>query len=160
MTRKWIAWMTAAAAAAAGAGCNGGQTIDASSGAPRLVQPTASLVAQARPPVPDLPVPFGFKLDEGASRNYDLAGARLVDHVYKGSAPRLQVKRFYEEQMPINRWSLVTAMFITGEVLLDFEKESERCHIIVGKGDLFHPTVIRVKLWTSGRIPDRAGGKN
>jgi len=133
-------------------GCNNAMTVDASSGAPRQVQPVAELVAQGRPPIPDLPLPIGFKLDEGKSRDYALSGARFVDHTYKGSANKLAVKRFYERQMPINRWVLTTAMFVRGDVILDFEKQTERCRIIVTDGSLFNPTRIKVQLWTSGRI--------
>ena len=141
------------AALTAGAGCNSGsQTIDASSGAPRRVQPVIDMVARSQPPIPDLPVPIGFKLDEGKSRDYALAGARFVDHTYKGGGIKLAVKRFYERQMPINRWVLTTAMFVRGDVMLDFEKETERCRIIITDGSLFHSTYIKVQLWTSGRI--------
>ena len=133
-------------------GTGGGRTIDASSGAPRQVQPLAELIAQSRPPIPDLPVPIGFKLDERKSRDYALAGARFVDHTYKGRANKLVVKRFYERQMPVNRWVLSTAMFVRGEILMDFEKETERCRIIIVRGSLFHPTYIKVQLWTSGPV--------
>ena len=135
------------------AGCNGDtQTIDASTGAPRQSMQFIDLVAAAQPPIPDFPIPMGFKLDEGKSRDYALAGARLVDHVYKGGSDKLAVKRFYERQMPINRWVLSTAMFVRGDVMLDFEKATERCRIIIGDGGLFSATSIKVQLWTSGRL--------
>ena len=135
------------------AGCNGNtQTIDASTGAPRQVQPVLDLVAMSRPPVPDLPVPIGFSLDEGKSRDYAFAGARFVDHVYQGGSPKLAVKRFYERQMPINRWTLTTSMFVRGEVMLDFEKETERCRVMVSDGSGFNATAIKVQLYTSGRL--------
>lgn len=134
-------------------GCNNdAQMIDASSGAPRQVQPAVELVAKSSAPIADLPVPLGFSLDENNSRDYALAGARLVDHVYRGRPNKLAVKRFYERQMPVNRWTLTTSMFVRGDVMLDFEKETERCRILVNEGNLFYPTYIRIQLWTSGRV--------
>ncbi len=119
------------------------------------------LVGQARPPIPDVPVPTGFDLDEGHSRNFTAAGTRYIDHVYRGSSDKFSVSRFYKRQMPINRWTLVTDMFVQGEIMLDFEKNMERCRVTVTDGGLFRGTLVKVALWTSGRIvpPTGAGGK-
>jgi len=153
MKRTEFATMLIAAGLAWISGCNGQtETIDASSGAPRQVRPATELVAQSRPPIPDLPVPIGFKLDQGKSRDYAPGGARFVDHTYKGSGAKLAVKRFYERQMPINRWVCTMAMFVRGDITLDFEKESERCLIVITHGSLFHPTTIKVQMWTRGQI--------
>jgi hypothetical protein len=115
----------------------------------------ANLVASARPAIPDLPVPIGFKLDESESLDYALAGARFVNHKYKGKPDKFTVKRFYERQMPINRWTLTTAMFAGGEIMMDFEKETERCRVSIDSGSflgLFDTTHVYVRLWTSGPI--------
>ncbi len=134
-------------------GCGGSpQAIDASSGAPRQAPPVTELVARNRPPIPDLPIPVGFKLDEGKSRYYNPGGARFADQTYKGGADKLAVMRFYERQMPISRWVLTMSKFVRGEIELDFEKESERCRITITNGSLFHKTYIRVDLYTSGRV--------
>lgn len=141
-------------------GCAKEQTIDASSGAPREVDAAGGeLVGQSRPPVLDVPVPVGFTLDEGQSRNYNLAGARLVDHVYRGGADKFAVKRFYERQMPTYRWTMVTAVFAQGDMTLDFERDCDRCRIAISTGGLFQRTTIRVYLQTTGRI-DPPGGVN
>lgn len=149
------------AAAMLAAGCgNKTQTVDASGGAPRVVEPFPELWAQARPPIPDLPMPVGFDLDEGKSRSFAAAGARYVDHVYHGGADKFAVARFYKRQMPNNRWTLVTDMFVQGEIMLDFEKDTERCRVVVIKGGLFHASKIKIQLWTSGRIqPVTEAGK-
>jgi hypothetical protein len=143
------------------AGCNGSNTVESSGGAMREVSPPLELVAQARPPILDLPVPIGFELDEGRSRNFAAAGARYVDHLYKGGGDRFAVGRFYKRHMPISRWALVTDMFVQGDIVLDFEKETERCRIVASKGSLFHSTYIKVQLWTTGRIqaPAQKGSK-
>lgn len=158
MLRSGMAAMALAAIAAmAATGCNNTQTVDASSGAPRMMEPTPELVAQSRPPVPDLPVPVSFGLNEDRSRSFAAAGARYVDHVYAGRADKFSVGRFYKRQMPINRWTLVTDIFAQGSVTLDFEKEGERCHIVIDEtNNLFHPTQITVQLFTSGRIDPAA----
>ncbi len=136
---------------AAIAGCNGNKKVqssgDSSSEAP------VELVAMARPPIPDLPVPIGFKLDQGRSRNLAAAGIRWIDHLYKGKADKFSVARFYRRQMPLTRWTLVTEMFAKGNLTLDFERQSDRCHVTVSDGSLFHPTYVHIELWTAGRVP-------
>jgi hypothetical protein len=139
------------------AGCNSSNTVDSSGGAMREVSAPVELVAQAIPPVADLPVPIGFKLDEGRSRYFAAAGTRYVDHFYKGGADRFAVGRFYKRHMPISRWVAVTDRFVQGDIILDFEKDMDRCSIIVCKGSLFHSTYIKAKLWTAGRIQAPSG---
>ena len=138
------------------AGCNRSNTVESSGGGMREVSAPLELVAQARPPILHLPVPIGFDLDEGRSRNFAAAGARYVDHLYKGGSDRFAVARFYKRHMPISRWVLVTDMFVQGDVMLDFEKDTERCRIIASKGSLMHSTYIKVQLWTTGRIQSPA----
>jgi hypothetical protein len=161
MNRHGLSWLTAAALLwMAPAGCND-STQDAGglSGGSGTVGPIPELVAMARPPISDLPIPIGFDLKEGKSRNFSAAGARYVDHVYKGSADKFAVGRFYKRQMPINRWTLVTDMFVQGDIMLDFEKETERCRITVTDGTFFS-TEIKVALWTSGRIVPPSGPRS
>ncbi|MFP3938194.1 MAG: hypothetical protein ACLFVW_07605 [Phycisphaerae bacterium] len=111
------------------------------------------LVGQARPPVADLPVPAGFSLDEQKSRGFTTGGARWVDHVYKGSADKFAVARFYKRNMPINNWDLMTDMFVQGDIILTFEKQREAARVVVGKGSLFNPTQVSLQLWTKGQLP-------
>lgn len=134
------------------AGCNNQQTIDASSGAQRQVAALTNLIAKARPPIPDVPVPIGFSLDEGQSHNYAAAGVRIIDHVYKGGEDKFDVGRFYRKQMPVGGWTLVTDTFARGNLILDFEKDMESCSVTVGNGSLFHRTFIQVELRTRGRV--------
>ena len=134
-------------------GCNDKpQAVDSSGGGYREVSAPTGLVAKGRPSIADVPEPIGFKLDERRSRYFAAAGARYVDHLYKGRADKWAVGRFYKRQMPISRWVRVTDRFVQGGIVLDFEKETERCVIQIVKGSLFYPTYIKVQLWTSGRI--------
>ena len=141
------------AAAITAAGCNSSKKVESSEESSGEAAPV-ELVAMARPPIPDLPVPIGFDLDQDRSRNLAAAGVRWVDHLYKGKADKFSVARFYRKEMPLSRWTLVTEMFAKGDLKLAFERQSDRCHITVGDGSLFHPTYIRVELWTAGRVPE------
>ena len=143
------------------AGCNGGSQPAQvqNSGGTVQTQPPA-LVAKYKPNIPDVPVPAGFSLDEGRSRNYDTGVARFVDHVYRGSKDKWDVARFYREKMPVSRWTYVTDVFAQGTYTLEFEKGSERCVVNVRNGSWFwpwHKTYIEVRVTTVGRItPPRA----
>ena len=158
MTQERIFGVLAVAVVALAAGCNGGtQVVDASMGAPRQADPVSDLVAQSRPPIPDLPVPIGFYMDESKSRNYAFAGGRLVDHVYSGRGDKLAIKRFYERQMPISRWALVTAMFVQGDIMMDFERDNERCRVSLNDAGWFSRVHIKIYLTTSGKLENPAG---
>jgi hypothetical protein len=150
---RWL--VIAVAAAATAGGCEPQQqTVDNSSGAPRMVEPAGGpdLIAQSRPPISDLPMPVGYSLDEGKSRSFMAAGARYVDHIYRGRADKYQLVRFFKRQMPAGRWVLVEDVFVQGDWFLDFEKEGERCRITIEEGNLFYPSTVKVILRTSGRV--------
>lgn len=149
--------MLAALWSASLAGCKGsGMTIGMEPpGQSPTAGPTPELAGQAQPPIADLPVPAGFRLLEGRSRNFTAAGARYADHVYHGWADKFAVARFYKRQMPISRWALVTDMFVQGSIILDFEKDTERCRITVK--DSLVTTTIEAAVWTSGRIIPPSG---
>jgi len=140
------------AASAALAGCGSSSNSASYSGDAADVGPDPELVAMRRPPVDDLPVPIGFYLDEGRSRNLAVAGARFIDHAYRGKADKFAVGRFYKRQMPISRWTLVTDRFTQGEILQDYEKGNERCRVSISdSGGLFPQTIVKLAIWTSGR---------
>lgn len=161
MTALQLAGCVAAALLLAGCSSNSSpQTVDTSGGAYREVSaPADELIAQRQAWIADVPVPMGFKLDESHSRNFAAGGARYVDHLYKGKADKFAVARFYKRQMPVVRWVLVTDMFVQGENIMDFEKDTERCRIVVTQGGWMNPTSIKVQLWTSGRIEPSKEGK-
>ena len=152
MYGRRVVGMLLAAMAVAVLGCNNEKKAE-SSGESSSVSPPVELVAMARPPIPDIPVPIGFDLDQGRSRNLAAAGIRWVDHLYKGRADKFAVARFYRKEMPQSRWTLVTEMFTRGNLTLDFERQSDRCHVTLSDGNLIHPTYIHVELWTAGRVP-------
>ena len=158
MWRHGLSWLVVAASLA---GCSQqAQPMPAAGDPPGVPGAVPELVGLARPPIADLPVPLGFSLRESKSRNFTAAGARYIDHVYNGSADKFAVARFYKRQMPISRWTMVTDMFVQGDIMLDFEKDTERCRVTITDGGLFNSTVIKVALWTSGRIVPPTGVRN
>ena len=111
--------------------------------------PGYELAAVAKPPVADLPVPLGFKLDEDHSRSNDSGVARFVDHLYWGSASKFAVSRFYKKAMVARRWRFVSETFSLGEQNLRFEKSGEKVSVFITSGSWLHPTKLKLQLWTS-----------
>lgn len=72
-------------------------------------QPGPGLVAASESPIPDVPMPIGFRplpklcsaAIEGAS------GARRVHHVYQGMGSAGEAVGFYRQQLPTRGWQLV-----------------------------------------------------
>ena len=162
MRGRTLAGCLAAALAACPAGCrSGGSAVETNGAAYREVNVPLELVAESPPYVPDLPVPVGFKLDESRSRNFTSGHSRWVDHLYKGNDEKFALARFCKRHMPISRWVLMTDRFTQGSILLDFEKDAERCQIIISDGSLLHRTYMKVQVWSSGPIapPESGAGK-
>ena len=133
------------------------ENVEAAGGAYTEVGPAVALIARRDPPMADLPVPMGFELDEGRSRDMTAGGARWLDHLYKGRADKLAVSRFYERHMPISRWVLMSRMFVQGNRVLEFDKQAERCRIFITDGGLLRPCEVKVQMWPAGRIESLAG---
>ncbi|MGC9455662.1 MAG: hypothetical protein ACP5HU_12490 [Phycisphaerae bacterium] len=151
MRTQWMASLLVMGLLIPLCGCgNSGQANTANN---NRTERSTELVGQARPPVADLPVPVGFSLDEQRSRGFTTGGARWVDHVYKGSADKFAVARFYKRNMPINNWNLMTDMFVQGDIILTFEKEHEAARVVISDGSLFNPTQVSLQLWTKGQMP-------
>jgi hypothetical protein len=111
--------------------------------------PGVELIAVAKPPVADLPVPMGFTLDEGNSRSNDSGVARFVDHLYTGSASKFAVSRFYKKAMVARKWRFVSETFSLGDQNLRFERPGEKCSVFISSGSWLHPTKLKLQLWTS-----------
>lgn len=134
------------------AGCNNSATIDTGGGAPREVASSSELVAQARPPIPDLPVPIGFSLDAKNSRSFAGAGTRWVVHRYAGGESKWAVGRFYKRQMEVHGWQLDSDRMIQGTIYLDFSKAGQRCVVKVTDGSWFTRTVIWIEVYSLGQV--------
>jgi len=112
--------------------------------------PAPELAAVARPPIPDLPVPEGFRLD-AKSRTIAQVGVRLAEHHYRGFADKFALSRFYKRQMPISRWRLITEALVDNKITLEFEKERERCWITIIQGGIITPSRVTALLWPDAR---------
>ena len=147
-----ISVVAAAAVLAVLAGCQGQEQVEAGSETPVEGDDAPGLVAQAYPPVPDLPVPIGFKLNEKRSRNQSAGGFRSVDHLYRGRADKYDLHRFYKRQMRISRWILAVDTFTQGQITMEFQKDNEQCRIVISDGDLFHPSHIKIQVFPTGPL--------
>ncbi len=88
------------------------------------------LIASARPYEPDIPIPTGFELVDRDSEDRSTGVSRLyLRHLYTGKADKYAVRRFYREQMPLARWTMVSAGNVRGVCTLRFEKGSESCEV-------------------------------
>lgn len=72
---------------------------------PKRVGP--GLVARETSPIPDVPLPIGFKpVVSQCSSSFD-GVARTVTHVYQGRARSPETVLFYRQQLPLEGWQLV-----------------------------------------------------
>lgn len=121
----------------------------------------ADLVAQPRPPVPDIPVPSDFKLEEKMSRSRSRGTWRTVDYLYRGSGEKFAVIRFFERQMPINGWTATDKRFVQGRATLNFVNDNEVCSITVYNASGWNGTYIHVDVSPSGEtIPPAKPAKS
>jgi|GEM_PF-4770683 len=111
--------------------------------------PGMELDAIAKPPLADLPVPTGFEIDDRHSRSFDSGVARLVDHLYWGSASKFAVARFYKKAMVARKWRFISETFSLGEQTLQFKRPGEACRVRIASGSWLHPTKVKLELWTS-----------
>lgn len=93
--------------------------------------------------VPDLPVPACMKIKTSLSHSYEGAGTRYVDYTYDGLVDIRRVHRFYREQMPLNRWQMISDEYARGVHTMTFRKNKEIGTVIISKTSVF---------WTAVRL--------
>lgn len=92
----------------------------------------AQLVANVRPFESDIPVPTGFRIIEAASEDYRQGGRRLfLRHRYVGAAPKITVRTFYRDQMPLARWTPLRDFTLRGRYTMQFQKLDEFCTLVI-----------------------------
>jgi hypothetical protein len=101
------------------------------SSAPVAPVTRAGLIPQRTPPIPDLPVPLGFKMVESTSRSYESAGARYVDHTYAGKADKVDVDAFYRQQMINKGWTMRGSSMVRGVFIQRYEKGTELADVTI-----------------------------
>ncbi|MCE5276983.1 MAG: hypothetical protein ABFD92_19885 [Planctomycetaceae bacterium] len=116
------------------------------------------LIPLATSPIADVPVPMGFKIKEKQTLEFGAGSARYLEHTYKGRADKWELNRFFRQQMQANRWQFINYLVTDGEFTLEFEKDNERCRIIIAGAawyNFIHPTLITVRLWSTGPVEIR-----
>ena len=87
------------------------------------------LVAQSATYVDDVPIPRGYRLIDRQSRDVMAGRNRVVHHVYRGLGRPLEIRNFYEEQMPYGGWRRRVVENNNGTYVLRYEKDGEDCSI-------------------------------
>ena len=95
--------------------------------------------------IPDLPVPAEMAIKTTASYSYEGAGSRDVDYTYTGAVDIRRVHRFYRDQMPLNRWQMLSDDYARGVYWLTFHKNREICTVIIRKSLIFW-TEVRLRI--------------
>jgi len=120
------------------------------------IAPSSPLRPITDPPLADVPVPVGFRLQERSCEDWSSGAIRYVRHRYLGKADKNAVRKFYREQMPLLRWSAVSEGQVAGRHTLRFKRPKESCTITVSDADVHSARtgVIAVEVMIA---PDRDG---
>ena len=115
-------------------GCAGGWPVRASDGQ-WLSKPTGEgLVADAKSPIPDLPMPHGFvALAAESSRRVSPDGLRTVVHSYQGRGSLADAITFYRQQVKRAGWKLTGERTSGGVTMIGGLKGSESLTVQVSK---------------------------
>jgi hypothetical protein len=132
--------------ALAGVGCSGSRDGQ-----------TARLMPSPKPYESDIPIPQGFKIVERAMEDHSTGQARTyLRHSYVGGDDKFAVRNFYREQMPLNRWALVSDSALKGDFNMRFAKANESCVVnIADEGSVIgKKTTVQVMI-----SPEKRGAK-
>ncbi|MCL5770367.1 MAG: hypothetical protein M1588_03535 [Planctomycetes bacterium] len=113
----------------------------------------ALLSPAINPPIADVPVPSGFRIDLSRSQATVVPNSnlRMVNQFYKGSDPRLSVARFFMHYMPTDGWNMLQETQGPQGIILSFKnkKNRENCTVTVKRG-WFH-THLYIVIAPGGR---------
>jgi len=95
------------------------------------------LVASDQSPIPDVPMPIGFKpVVSKSSSSFD-GQVRSVNHVYQGRAKHADAVAFYRNILPIHGWSFVNRSDQNdGTTIQTFTKGRETLEVFTQQGTL------------------------
>lgn len=92
------------------------------------------LVVSPNSPIPDVPMPVGFKAVASQSNwQYD-GNVRVVRHVYQGHAEPSDSVEFYQRTLAGHRWALVDIQAIDSATVLRYTKGPEQLTITTKDG--------------------------
>jgi len=140
-----------AAAACMAAGCPGPGARGANGSGDGAMVDSTELAAQARPPIPDVPVPVDFRYIEDRSYSWAAPGVRTIVHVYHGPKDKFVVARFFWNQMRLAGWQKVDESDGWSVKTMRFTKDGEDCYITLQDGPLFVKTEVRVQVFPGAR---------
>ncbi len=98
---------------------------------PRLAARNDALTPSAHPYEPDIPVPVGFRLADRAIEDWSSGQVRYVRHRYLGRADKYAVRKFYREQMPLVRWTVISDGNVHGLITMRFQRGAESCTVTI-----------------------------
>ena len=103
----------------------------------------------------DVPVPQGFKLVDEETSDYMTTGIRYARHTYEGAASPVEVRDFFQEQMPLSRWKWINTQNESGVQTLRFEKDQERCDVTVTQRPrgLVRKSCVKIRISPLGGTP-------
>ena len=84
------------------------------------------LVATARSPISDVPIPQKLKYADKESYSREEGGRREYSHVYRGNASKRSVALFFKDHLPRHGWKFVSDSELRGLRMLEFTKGKER----------------------------------
>jgi len=121
-----------------------------------------TLTACQNPQELDVPFPASFRFAEDASEDYRDGRRRVyVRHRYVGSADKQTVRRFYQQEMPLARWSLISNANLHGVYVLRYEKGAEACEITIRDASQGRAGAVvidvRITPLESGKTPSVTG---
>lgn len=137
-----LAWTLVLGAAGLLAGCPSSSTEPGNGPAPTELAPMAI------PPIPEVPLPVGFRLIEDRSLSMIRPGVQMIAHTYRGPADKYAVRRFYWKQMPLSGWVRRSENDVHSVAVMDWDKEGGDCRITIQDGGLFDKTEIKIEVHT------------
>ena len=94
----------------------------------------------------DLPAAPGMTYESGYGHRTPSGDIRTYTQVYTGSRRTEDVRRFYEEALPVHNWKQMSAEGTTSATLV-FEKRAERCTITIEPSG----SILKIKVLVGGR---------
>jgi hypothetical protein len=105
--------------------------------------------------VSDVPIPSGYRLRDSDSVDVLTGNSRIIRHVYRGGGRPVDVRNFYEAQMPTAGWVQRIVRNDNGHYNLQFEKQGELCAIDISPA---RPSVLGGSLVRIAIVPRNYGG--
>ena len=119
-------------------------------------------VASPDSPIPDVPMPVGFRPVASKSSSSMEGQARVVRHVYQGRSEPTDVVLMYRQHLPRQNWSyLGRESDDDGATVLRYTKGPEALRVrVVERGTLSTVTTVQIDITPRGGAPAGDGGGN